>query len=50
MRPELMHDGESRTFSEAILRHAGKPTGVIDDFKALTATQQEQLIEFLKSL
>jgi CxxC motif-containing protein (DUF1111 family) len=49
-RNRLMHDGESRTFTEAILRHAGEATNVTNSFKSLTAQQKAQLITFLKSL
>jgi CxxC motif-containing protein (DUF1111 family) len=49
-RPRHMHDGESLTFSDAILRHAGEARGVINNYRALTTTQQNQLITFLQSL
>jgi len=45
-----MHDGESLTFNESILRHAGEATGVINNYRALSLTQQNQLITFLQSL
>jgi CxxC motif-containing protein (DUF1111 family) len=45
-----MHDGASLTFNDAILRHAGEATGVINRYRGLTATQQNQLIAFLQSL
>ena len=45
-----MHDGETLTFNESILRHAGEATGVINNYRGLNATQQNQLITFLKSL
>ena len=50
LRNRLMHDGESRTFTEAILRHAGEATDVKNNFLALGETQKAQLIKFLKSL
>jgi CxxC motif-containing protein (DUF1111 family) len=50
MRNRLMHDGESRTFTEAILRHNGEATGVINQFNGLSNTEKAQLIMFLKSL
>jgi CxxC motif-containing protein (DUF1111 family) len=50
MRNRLMHDGESRTFTEAILRHAGEATDVKNSFSSLSETQKAQLIKFLKSL
>jgi len=49
-RDRLMHDGQSLTRNEAILRHAGEATGVINNYRALTTTQQNQLITFLNSL
>jgi len=45
-----MHDGQSLTFTEAILRHAGEAAGVINRFRALTATQRNQIVTFLQSL
>jgi CxxC motif-containing protein (DUF1111 family) len=45
-----MHDGETLTFNESILRHAGEATGVINSYRALTSAQQNQIITFLKSL
>ncbi|HEX8719607.1 MAG TPA: di-heme oxidoredictase family protein [Pyrinomonadaceae bacterium] len=49
-RPRLMHDGESSNRNEAILRHAGEATFVINNYRNLTATQKNQLITFLNSL
>jgi CxxC motif-containing protein (DUF1111 family) len=49
-RDRLMHDGESLTRNEAILRHAGEATGVINSYRALSTTQKNQLITFLNSL
>jgi CxxC motif-containing protein (DUF1111 family) len=49
-RNRLMHDGESRTFTEAILRHAGEAVDVRTNFISLGETQKAQLIKFLKSL
>ena len=49
-RTRHMHDGETLTFNESILRHAGEATGVINSYRGLTSTQQNQLITFLKSL
>jgi CxxC motif-containing protein (DUF1111 family) len=50
MRNRLMHDGESRTFTEAILRHQGEATDVVNQFNNLSDTEKAQLITFLKSL
>lgn len=49
-RNELMHDGLSLTFNEAILRHAGEALQVKLRYQALSATQKRQLITFLESL
>jgi CxxC motif-containing protein (DUF1111 family) len=50
LRNRLMHDGESRTFTEAISRHAGEATDVKNSFISLGETEKAQLITFLKSL
>src|SRR5215213_4647342 len=49
-RPQLMHDGLSLTFNEAILRHSGEALQVRLRYQALTVTQKRQLITFLESL
>jgi CxxC motif-containing protein (DUF1111 family) len=49
-RDRLMHDGASLTRSEAILRHAGEATGVINNYRALSVTQRNQIATFLNSL
>ena len=49
-RDRLMHDGETLTRNEAILRHAGEATQVINNYRALSNTQKNQLITFLNSL
>jgi CxxC motif-containing protein (DUF1111 family) len=46
----LMHDGLSFARQEAISRHAGQASSVIDTYNALTAAQQNQIIAFLDSL
>jgi len=48
--PRHMHDGATLTFNESILRHAGEATGVINNYRGLSTTQQNQLITFLQSL
>jgi CxxC motif-containing protein (DUF1111 family) len=46
-----MHDGDSRTFLEAIMRHGGEADYVRYRFlNELNDTQQRQLITFLESL
>jgi CxxC motif-containing protein (DUF1111 family) len=49
-RDRLMHDGESLTRNEAILRHGGQATGVRNNYNNLSNTQKNQLITFLNSL
>ena len=49
-RDRLMHDGESLTRSEAVLRHAGEATFVINNYRALSVTQRNQIATFLNSL
>ena len=49
-RNRLMHDGDSLTRNDAILRHAGEATGVINSYRALSNTQKNQLVTFLNSL
>jgi CxxC motif-containing protein (DUF1111 family) len=48
--PTLMHDGASFTFRDAILRHRGESSDVTRRFQRLNQTDQESIIEFLKSL
>ena len=49
-RDRLMHDGETLTRNEAILRHAGESTFVINNYRFLSDNQKNQLITFLNSL
>jgi CxxC motif-containing protein (DUF1111 family) len=49
-RDRLMHDGESLTRNEAILRHFGEANFVINNYINLSTTQKNQLITFLNSL
>ncbi len=49
-RNRLMHDGESLTRNEAILRHAGEARPVILNYFFLSTAQKNQLITFLNSL
>jgi len=49
-RTELMHDGRSPTFTDAIHRHGGEANRVIENFRGLNEAQKQQLIAFLKSL
>jgi len=49
-RDRLMHDGNTVNRNEAILRHAGEATTIINNYRNLSVTQQNQLITFLNSL
>ncbi|MGC2695733.1 MAG: di-heme oxidoredictase family protein [Candidatus Angelobacter sp.] len=49
-RDRLMHDLLSFTRNDAILRHGGEATGVINNYRSLSTTQKNQLITFLQSL
>jgi CxxC motif-containing protein (DUF1111 family) len=46
----MMHDGASLTTRGAILRHAGEATDVINNFKSLSNSRQNQILAFLRSL
>ena len=49
-RTNLMHDGESLTFNEAILRHSGEALQVRLRYQALPASDKRKLITFLETL
>jgi CxxC motif-containing protein (DUF1111 family) len=49
-RSRLMHDGQSLTLTDAILRHRGEGADARSRFKCLGAREQEQLLIFLRSL
>ena len=49
-RTNLMHDGETLTFNEAILRHAGEATQVRNRYIALSPADKRKLITYLESL
>lgn len=50
LRTRLMHDGESVTLFDAILRHRGEASVVALRFRALPAREREAILEFLRSL
>ena len=50
LRPRLMHDGESLTLYDAILRHGGEAEHSTRGFRRLAARDQETVLEFLRSL
>ena len=50
LRPRLMHDGASLTLLDAIRRHRGEASQVVQQFEKLKHADQEAIIDFLKSL
>lgn len=49
-RPRLMHDLQSFTRNDAILRHGGQATTARNNYNALSLTQKNQLVDFLNTL
>lgn len=49
-KSRLMHDLLSMTRNDAILRHRGEASGVINNYRSLTQSQRNQLLTFLDSL
>jgi len=49
-RDRLMHDGESVSRTDAILRHGGQAQTARNNFAALSTTSQNDVINFLNSL
>jgi CxxC motif-containing protein (DUF1111 family) len=49
-RSRLMHDGESLTLRDAILRHRGEASDALRRFSWLSEDEQASLLEFLRSL
>ena len=50
LRTRLMHDGNTVTLRDAILRHAGEAGQSTRNFRKMAAADQQSLLEFLKSL
>ena len=50
IKSRFMHDLASLTLEDAIGRHRGEAHGVRAAFRALSTSDQQQLITFLKSL
>jgi CxxC motif-containing protein (DUF1111 family) len=46
----FLHDGSAATLEQAILAHGGEAAVVTGRFRALGATEQQQLLAFLRSL
>jgi CxxC motif-containing protein (DUF1111 family) len=49
-RNRLMHDGESLTRNDAILRHGGQATPVTNAYRELSDANKSRLVAFLNSL
>lgn len=49
-RIRLMHDGESLTVNDAILRHAGQATNIRNNYNALSDANKQAVIAFVLSL
>jgi CxxC motif-containing protein (DUF1111 family) len=49
-RIRLMHDGESLTVNDAILRHAGQATTARNNYNALSTANKQAVIAFVLSL
>jgi CxxC motif-containing protein (DUF1111 family) len=50
VRTALLHDGRAKSVSEAITQHDGQATASRQRFQALSADEQRQLPEFLKTI
>ncbi|HKP87177.1 MAG TPA: di-heme oxidoredictase family protein [Blastocatellia bacterium] len=49
-RSRLMHDGESFTINDSILRHGGQALTIRNNYNALSTAQKQDLIAFVLSL
>ncbi len=50
LRTRLMHDGASVTLRDAIFRHAGEAAQATRDFRKLAVSDQDAILQFLRSL
>ncbi len=50
IKSRFMHDLDSLTLDGAIRRHRGEASHVVERYRALSATQEQQLLTFLRSL
>jgi CxxC motif-containing protein (DUF1111 family) len=46
----LLHDGRAHSYQDAILMHAGQAQASRDAFNALSTTNKQNLVEFIKTL
>lgn len=49
-RPKLMHDGESLTLRDAIMRHRNEARRARQAFEELSKADQDAVLQFLLSL
>jgi CxxC motif-containing protein (DUF1111 family) len=49
-RNQMMHDGVAESFTEAILNHGGEANFAQQNFQALSTTNKNRLLSFLRSL
>jgi CxxC motif-containing protein (DUF1111 family) len=47
---DLLHDGRAHSIRDAILMHAGQAQTSRDAFNALSETNKQNLVEFIKTL
>lgn len=50
LSPQFLHDGRAASIAEAIRLHGGEGAGARDRFAALTDSERQALLEFLRSL
>ena len=49
-RPTWLHDGRANTIDQAVRAHAGEAQGARDRYNALSATERQQVLDFLNTL
>jgi CxxC motif-containing protein (DUF1111 family) len=49
-RPTWLHDGRANSIDQAVRAHAGEAQGARDRYNALSATDRQQLLDFLNTL
>jgi len=49
-RDRLMHDGRSLIFLDAIQRHGGEASRVIEEFRELSEADRQRIVSFLRTL
>jgi len=46
----LLHDGRAHSYQDAILMHSGQAQAARNAFSALSSTDQQNVVEFIKTL